>query len=1175
MIKLLNIKRAIISLIIFILLLNIILPNTTANSESDGYDKGVSWKPVIPIEKVTFVNFDEESYIDDYSYLAAIPTSVFCFEDKLYSHPLIYYQDPLKLGENEITLDARTGIDYFMEDWMEYCYQKLDEMILINVPKNKVNHWNARNFTVINGENSYDIANKIALHDWAYSDDIVLAVIEEDFETPNNIITNLVEGRLQSSQLYHERTFDLKQTNKLNPVHRNFEVGNKYKYLKAEVWWDSLIFGPGAMIPAGDPDIQLYAEQKTGWMQTSAASYWNVMWPLGKEYAYSHVYNSGNWRIGVTDIPTKADPREKKLLGGRITLQGSLLKALGKKVTYHVDITMYPGVDIVLPDYPPFGCKSADITLTWNDPSANLGFTLVGPSGEAIHTAINESRTNYLEEHINQLGECLPGENYSISVFTTKDLDRPINFKIKYTWSQNISKQESNSLTSATEGAVLASILNSPLLYVSPSVISDETKNILYKLGVENVYLVDIGNHVSNQIIDEIKEITNIKEVFIKEEKIYEKIRGITNSNDVVFTTIDPWSYWLFGELKTAGEKKGALFIGPAAYIAAHHGVPALIIDNHPKLSSAVTWHNEFWRRYSYDRYKYHVNVADMVLTGKRIYEFLRENNFDKEGLETIITVADQYDIGIPWDRIFPGIANSGRICGTPVDTSYWIARIVHYPAMIYANPAMQVKVQMINGSISKREVGVYRGKLFGILNKNDPLITIKLGTFKITKESGEEEYRYPVLCSFVAYEHRFNERASEYYGGKYQCADGIIPGESPTMEAIDDGVIEKYTCNIGSYFPDMTISEVIPFYLKKGEYEVAYSTKLEYVVKNLNSGVIMWIHNSHGSGSNGGSTLFWNPIEGFKKSIFPSALLARIKIGSIIKSNFFKEENPWRGYEWALGSTEEPDTMTMDFKGILPFTNLRIPGLPPTGQAWVMARKPVREFLNSIIPIFNPFNVDNLYDGIVGALTHSTFAFKGYNSIKIEENLENLHSAGFITGICETSNTYFHTMLIRHGTVFQIQDPWPTSWYSAVWLNTIPRDIVLGYTAGEAYTRGIAHVGILYLGGAGVNGDEPQWWWDDAENVVFFGDPDTRIFVPNTEYSDLNNWEKPNALTYEKKISFKGHVPFGANSYPYAKSPTSFLEKYYVFIIFIFLIFIIIVTIGILKIKKKRGKKV
>jgi hypothetical protein len=51
-----------------------------------------------------------------------------------------------------------------------------------------------------------------------------------------------------------------------------------------------------------------------------------------------------------------------------------------------------------------------------------------------------------------------------------------------------------------------------------------------------------------------------------------------------VFTTIDPWTYWYVAEDKPAGEYPGALFIGPAAFIAAHHGCPVLIVDLHPQL---------------------------------------------------------------------------------------------------------------------------------------------------------------------------------------------------------------------------------------------------------------------------------------------------------------------------------------------------------------------------------------------------------------------------------------------------------------------------------------------------------------------------------------------------------------------------------------------------------------
>ena len=536
----------------------------------------------------------------------------------------------------------------------------------------------------------------------------------------------------------------------------------------------------------------------------------------------------------------------------------------------------------------------------------------------------------------------------------------------------------------------------------------------------------------------------------------------------------------------------------------------------HPELSSAIVWHNEFWRRFVKERYDHPPSVAEMVLTGKRIYRFLKEYDFDREGSETIITIADQYDIGIPWDRIFPGVANSGRICGSPIDVAYWIARIVFYPALIFENPALNGEVTLINGSISER-------KFIGVLKK--PLGN----TLVISRESRKYKYAYPVLCSFVTHKYRFNERASKYYGVKYQCADGLIPGEDGTMDPIDQGICEKYYGKKGSYFPDLTESEVVPFYLRRGGYSPVFSTNFSAVMNNLNMGVILWIHSSHGLEKDGGKTLFWD-------TNFADNLFAQIVKPFAAAS---KESNPWRGYDWYLGSTEEPDTMSMDIKGIIPFTNIKLPLLPPMGRDWVLARKPVKELINRLIPFIDPFDTENLYDGLIGTLHFSRFQYVDRNSLEIDSVLLNLHSMGFITSICQTSNTYLHLTLIRHGSVFQVQDPWPTSWYGAVWRQSIPRDIILGYTVGEAYTRGISHVGTLYIT------DPPQWWWDTGENVLYFGDPDLRIYVPSTEYSDANHWEQKDVqpLRYDSKAYVDGHMLYGATSHPHAYEPLPIMQ--------------------------------
>jgi hypothetical protein len=379
-------------------------------------------------------------------------------------------------------------------------------------------------------------------------------------------------------------------------------------------------------------------------------------------------------------------------------------------------------------------------------------------------------------------------------------------------------------------------------------------------------------------------------------------------------------------------------------------------------------------------------------------------------------------------------------------------------------------------------------------------------------------------------------------------------------MSPIDQGVNQKYTNQDGSFFPDMTETEVIPFYLGKGGFDTVFSTKLEPVMHNLNQGVLLWIHASHGIQAECGATLFWDPEQGFNQH-----KIVKLFAGAR------KEENPWRGYDWELGSTQEPDTMSMDYYGFWPLTNKRSLILPATGLDYVLARKPIREKINAILDFIRiiPFrlNTDNLYDGLTGTISFSKYPLVRKNASQMEDLLDNLHSMGFITSICQTSNTYFHLMMIRHGSVFQVQDPWPTSWYGAIWRQSIPRDIILGDTVGEAYVKGISHVGILYIGD---NGGPPQWWWDTAENVVYFGDPDLRMYVPETDYSDANHWERPQTLRFNADMDIGGHMPFGSTQYPHKIESNIPLDQVIIILVVIAVFCIIIVYFVLVRKKKK-----
>jgi len=236
----------IITVLILLSVGNIFLHPIQADSsyEIKGFDKGPSFANVVPMEKVTFVNYDENTLIDDYSYLAALPTAVFYnrVDKRIFSNPLIFYQDEYQEElDKERSLNARQGINYFMEDWMSYSYKQLDKMTLINVPKSKLDpSWKAKEYEIIEEDNPYKIASQIAIRDWSYSDNAVIAVIGEQFEKPNIVTSSTINGTISPNKKIITITFYTDKLNKLNPRYHEFEVPEGYKYLKSRTWWASL-----------------------------------------------------------------------------------------------------------------------------------------------------------------------------------------------------------------------------------------------------------------------------------------------------------------------------------------------------------------------------------------------------------------------------------------------------------------------------------------------------------------------------------------------------------------------------------------------------------------------------------------------------------------------------------------------------------------------------------------------------------------------------------------------------------------------------------------------------------------------------------------------------------------------------------------------------------------------
>jgi hypothetical protein len=1164
------------------IMLSVIFPTVIADKIGyiEGFDKGLSYESVVPLKRVTMVNFDKDGILDDYAYLAAIPTAVFNSDGKLFSNPLLFYQDtyPVK-DDKERTLDARQGLDYFMEDWMTYCYGQMDKMTLINLPKSKLNtSWKANNYTSIQSDNPYDIANKIALSDWSYSINAVVAVIEDNHTNPDIVTQGTIGGSVNAYPVDYQQFNVQEPTIGTGGTYKFFNITNKnYKYAVAKFSWPSTT----------DYDLQLY-DPVLGMVDNRAQGYPDSA-RSGRytyEVAGSYIHNYGKWSISVTAVPVKGNEgttTDNSQSGALITALQDLARTLTGTGT--VDVSLYPGTMVNIPQSP-FGCRDVDFTLKWNNPNIHLGLTLVDPVGTEICSSLSREEISLgkvettdnngqTTMHVDRLGECRPGENYTICVFSLDSILSDMDFTLQYTWHQNFSKTEGEGFTSATNGAVLASALNAPLLYTSSSSISDGTKDTLYKLGVNNIYLVNIGGHLSDDVKNQLSDIGNVIEYNDDGSSIYTAINDKTaNTNVTVFTTIDPWTYWYVAEDKPAGEYPGALFVGPAAFIAAHHGCPVLVVDLYPQLSQATVWPTDLWVKTSTTREE--PSTGSMILSGKQVYSFLEVHGLGKlesgnaahQNQEILITVADEFDIGPTWDRMFIGAALPGRFCFSPVDTAYWVSRDALYPAMIFVNPAMDSQTTLINGSSSKAKL------LFGRLK--DPIGS----TLVITKKSGEEKFTYPILDTFCGYGYKFNEKASKYWDNfKISCTDGTIPYITPSPDPIDDGAAPGKS---GAYYPDMSETEVIPFYATKAGYDNVYSTSFKAVVEDLNRGVILWMEDCHGYFTNSGSICMWDP-----------------------NNPYVHEENPWRAYEpimlypghlrdfvhWIfyaladvnptpltsefikfhlfpeIGSTENPDVSAVNPDRVL--LNNLVKKVIPLIDLWgphgiVIYRDALLHPLKSIIegkPIVNIYQGDGK---VITASTSGHYVERWMNGTEFDDGLENMHSVGINTASCYPAYTYLHMTWMRHGATYVIIDPWSTSDWAGIMTQMLLKRFAMGDTIGQAHELGMRAIGPEPIVG--------QSWWDTLENIELFGDPNLRPFVPGKDYSSNNYWEQKDTLplSYGADTSLDGHMPFGATSYPNERKPLTFWDQY-LWLIVILLLSVILAIAAVFITRKKK----
>jgi len=1072
-----------------------------------GGSKGISYSPTVPVDKATLINMDRQGILDDYAYIAAVPASVFNTgaSDRTVASPVLFYEPPIETPDEERVQDTYPGVGYLMDDLMTISDGEMDRLVLVGFdgrnPGQVGSEWKASSVRTIDGDDPQTLSSRIALDSWEYSDQAVLVPVLDRMPQLDIPYQGTLTGRTPDAAPTTGSVTGTKQPSPVDPNFHDFDVGPDYKFITSQLTWGKSWNPLSDITERGkDPDLQLYSDEIG---QVGASEKWNVLEGASEEID-SYLYNPGGWKFAVTYMPTENslsamdDPegwgavpsltsyteveqeewredRIRRVMRDRADKGLSPTAPFDSTVEYTIDYTLYPGIDLVETVTTPFYCRDATFTLEWTDATRNLGLILRGPEGAEIAVARADTGSGRQVLEVPQLGE---GE-YKLSVINLATSFGSVDFTVTYEMRQTRDEIEADVWASAVNGAVLASELNAPVLFCSRSSLGTSVGKALNTLGVGKVTIVDPARISGPGVVKDIDRLRGFvrKDIDVSMidsyERLYSEISERASrqgypARDIVFTTMDGWTSWnvLLGRDASGNPREevpGALFVGPAALSGAFHGAPVLVTEAHPALSCAQAWHNEFWK-YAYHNNRAPPSVACMILTGKEIYGVLDSYGLDlrapldEEGKckESIVTVADQFDIGSSWDRAMVGAADSGRIMGTPVDAAVWVSRAGMYDKLIYANPAVDPDLDETGGM-----------RLQGSES------TRVAGKLTITRPEGETQVSYPVVETWVSYQYKFNEQAADYWGTPYTTRTGITPFHTPSAETDPDGI------DIGGVYPDLDSSEIIPHYLDKLGFGQAFTTTFESTTENLNRGAIMWLEVMHGGHTNSGVVGWWD-------------------------ENGASEANPWRGYEEMgvplagtnlqrlRGATDDPDVVTMSKHVGLDIT----PGFGPQTPLEV---------------------VPEHHDGVIIAISQQGQTEYSEDGLVMDEAFGNLHSMGFSGGSCLIANTYLHLMLVRHGSVFQVIDPWLTSWYSAFAMNMFLRDVYYGHTVGDAYERGISHVGIEYL----VDG----WWWDIFENLVYYGDPDITMFSPK------HAWDEPSSL--QKGAVVGGHAPFGATDHP------------------------------------------
>lgn len=490
----------------------------------------------IPLSRISFVAEDPNSYFDEFSYIAAIPGSLFYSGGTQYISPLIY----------------AAGTDserWLLEDWTEYLLPDggLSELVIIgDIPISEIKDiqevTGTKAYPQITGGSSAEVAAKLAVKDWRSAGTVVLALAKDSFAIPTVTSGSASYSFNGVSISSYDTSVTIGST---IDTEISFTPPAGIGWMKGSFnWTGSEIFTHTLKDPLGrSVDYSVYRQV----IFERNVAYVESPLPL---YFWMPLTTSGEWNMIL-------EPRSQ----------------ITRDIAIDCSVTYFPGFSQSITV--PHRSKWLNVTTMWDNAGTTINLALVDPNGRMVMWSPAESLLGGSGSKAMEMPYPAPGEWHLIGAWV--DATGETN-NVNMQWNiETLPDDLQPYLESASNGAVLASLLNAPLLYVDAASVPAITEWALEYLGASTCFLVDPSNFHSSTLVDELDDFLFVS-VLSTYSSVTSWIHTLSGELDVVLTL----------PLGNADE-----LFPPAAYCAAYHGAAIYSLcgeDNLIPTRSEETW---------------------------------------------------------------------------------------------------------------------------------------------------------------------------------------------------------------------------------------------------------------------------------------------------------------------------------------------------------------------------------------------------------------------------------------------------------------------------------------------------------------------------------------------------------------------------------------------------------